>query len=222
MFKLLFTIFLLVSLSGCATVPPPIEKPPAAKPEMPGIYHRVEKSQTLWRIAKAYNMDLEELAQLNHISNTSSIEIGQLIFIPNREAKHPLPAAYVYDDFIWPLKGRIIGSYGQAYSSMINKGINIAPCEDSRVLAARNGRVVFYSDNFAGYGKTVILDHGDGIFSVYARNKEVFIRPGDSVLKGAVIASAGAAGKDSNDYLHFEIREGHLPKNPLFYLPRKN
>lgn len=218
-YRLLITGCLLLFFSGCATAPTFVEAPVSA-PEIPGVYHRVEKGQTLWRIAKVYNVRLDEIARLNHISDSSSIEVGRLIFIPNRQRQESLPAVSTYDDFIWPLNGRVINSYAEAGAGIINKGINIEPAGDGRIFAARSGKVVFYSDNFASYGKTIIIDHGDGIFTVYARNKEVFIKPGDAVLKGSVIASAGSAGRDNNRYLHFEVREGHLSKNPLFYLPR--
>ena len=103
---------------------------------------------------------------------------------------------------------------------MLNKGINIQPYSGSDVVAARSGRVVFYADNFGGYGKTIIIEHEDGLSTVYARNQSVFTKAGESVQKGAVIAKAGSAGRDKNTYLHFEIRKGHIAQNPYYYLPR--
>jgi murein DD-endopeptidase MepM/ murein hydrolase activator NlpD len=204
---------------GCAATPycPP---PAAAPPAMPGVYHRVSRGETLWRIARAYNIEMEELARLNRISDVSVIETDQLIFIPNCQKQLSLSSVYAGDDFIWPLKGEVINFFGETYGSMINKGINIGPAGSHQVLAVRNGRTVFYSGNFGSFGKTVIIDHGDGVYAVYARNKEVFIKPGDRVIKGAVIANVGSAGRDKEEYLHFELRQGHIPKNPLFYLPR--
>lgn len=216
----LFLVSALLFFSGCATAPDyhtATVAPPAA---MPGIYHRVLKGETLWRIARTYNIELDELVRLNRISDASVIEVGQLIFIPKRQEQLKASAVYAGDDFIWPLKGKVINFFGEAYGSIINKGINIDPAGARQVLAVRSGKAVFYSDNFGSFGKTVIIDHGDGICTVYARNKEVFIKPGDEVLKGAVIADVGSAGRDKQVYLHFEVREGHLPKNPLFYLPR--
>lgn len=167
-----------------------------------------------------YEVDLEELARVNRISDSASIEVGQLLFIPNRRSIKTAPARYSSDDFIWPIKGRVIAAFGQTYNNMINKGLNIQPRSSSEIVAARSGRVVFYAKDFGGYGKTIIIDHGDGLSSVYARNSEVLIKLGDEVKKGALIAKAGSAGRDKNTYLHFEIRKGHLPQNPYFYLPR--
>ncbi|MFH1354853.1 MAG: LysM peptidoglycan-binding domain-containing M23 family metallopeptidase [Candidatus Omnitrophota bacterium] len=216
-FQAIITSF-LIFLSGCATVVPLKTIPPPVG--MPGIYHRVEKGQTLWRISKTYNSELDELARINRISDASSIEIGQMIFIPHRQKPMPLVSKYSSDDFIWPLRGRIITSFGQTYGNIINKGINIEPRGNDAILAARAGKVVFYSDSFGGFGKTIIIEHPDGFSTVYARNAEVFVKAGDNIQKGTEIASAGSAGRDKNTYLHFEIRKGHIPQNPVFYLPR--
>lgn len=201
---------------GCATAP---YVKPIAPPGMPGIYHRVEKGQTLWRISKLYNTDLDEIAKVNHIPDTTNIETGQLIFIPNRQRRLPMPNKYTSDDFIWPVRGKVITAFGQTFNNMINKGINIEPHNNPDVVAARSGRVIFYKDDFGYFGKTLIIDHGDGFSTVYARNLQVFIKVGDNVGKGMVIAKAGSAGRDKNTYLHFEIRKGYIPQNPFFYLP---
>ena len=207
----------MLNIFGCA---PSAYVKPAVPKGMPGIYHRVERKETLWRISKMYDVDLEELARINRIPDSSSIEVGQLLFIPNRRTVKPPPLKYASDDFIWPLKGKVITTFGETHNNMLNKGINIQPYSGSDVVAARSGRVVFYADNFGGYGKTIIIEHEDGLSTVYARNQSVFTKAGESVQKGAVIAKAGSAGRDKNTYLHFEIRKGHIAQNPYYYLPR--
>lgn len=214
--KILMTLLLLV-LSGCATSPYIRPLPP---PSIPGVYHRIEKGQTLWRISKIYDVDLDEIARFNRILDVSSIEVGQQIFIPHRQKPRHISIDYTYDDFIWPIRGRVIATFGQNFNNMINKGINIQPYSNLDVVAARQGKVIFYSDNFGRFGKTLIIDHGDGFSTVYARNSQVFVKLGDNIQKGAVIAKASSADRDRNTYLHFEIRKKHLPQNPFFYLPR--
>lgn len=206
-------------LSGCASAPvAPAQKLPMSTP---GIYHRVEKGQTLWRISQLYDVDLDEVVRVNRISDATSIETGQLIFIPNRKsAQYSNYKPDLNNDFIWPLNGKVISSFGQTANNMINKGINIQPYNNLDVKASRGGRVVFCADNFKNFGKTIILDHGDGFFSVYARNAKVFVRSGDYVQKGIVIARVGSSGRDQNRYLHFEIRKGFTSQNPSFYLSR--
>jgi len=207
----------ILNLMGCASTPL-VTLP--APPQIPGVYHRVEKSQTLWRISKIYNVGLDELVKINHISDAASIEVGQMIFIPQQ--KNPLLPINQYsgEDFIWPVKGRVIATFGQTYDNMINKGMNIEPHRPQDVVAARSGKVIFYSPDFKGFGKTIIIDHGDGFSTVYAGNSEVLIKTGDMIQKGASIAKIGSMSRGKNPYLHFEIRKEHVSQNPYFYLPR--
>lgn len=218
-FKYLFIVFLPLCFYGCATAPYAPPAVPRITPGTPGTYHRVERGQTLWRISKMYSVDLDEVARLNHISDASTIEQGQLLFIPTTRKPEPLPQKYASEDFIWPIRGKVISSFGQTFNNMINKGINIQPYNNLDVVAARSGRVVFYSDNFGSFGKTIIIDHGDGLSTVYTRNSEVYIKAGDSVEKGTAIARVGSAGRDRSAYLHFEVRKGHVPQNPYYFLP---
>ncbi len=212
-------LFCCFSVIGCATTPP---IPPSPKPQisMPGVYHQVERGQTLWRISKMYNVDMDEIVRVNHIPDATSIEPGQRIFIPSAQQRKQ--QSYVEtgpEDFAWPLKGRVIASFGQVYNDMVNKGLNIQKTDDQDVLASRSGKVIFYNDNFGSFGRTIIIDHGDGFSTVYARNSEVFVKAGDYVQKGAVIARINPSGRDRNPYLHFEIRKGYISQNPYFYLP---
>ncbi|MDD5097794.1 MAG: M23 family metallopeptidase, partial [Candidatus Omnitrophica bacterium] len=102
---------------------------------------------------------------------------------------------------------------------IVNKGINLQGLNQTDILASRSGRVVFYVPELGNFGKTVIIDHGDGLRTVYSRVSEVFVRPGEDVQRGQVIARVGSTNKDKSVYLHFEIRKGAIPQNPLFYLP---
>lgn len=165
-----------------------------------------------------YNTDLEELVDINHIATVTNIEVGKLIFIP-RQKKQIEKIDNTLEDFIWPVKGRVINSFGQTVGNMINKGINIKPSGNSEVVASRSGRVIFLAQDFKGYGKTIIIDHRDGFMTIYSRNTEVFVKPGDIVSKGTVIAKLiSPTLKGADDYLHFEIRKGSISQNPNFYL----
>lgn len=210
----------MLNLMGCATAPY-VAAPPVVQPGVPGIYHRVVQGQTLWRISKIYNTDLDEIAAINHISDTSNIETGQLIFIPNQKKQLSSVEAFD-DDFIWPIRGKVITGFGQVFNNMVNKGINIQPNNpnnDFNVVASRSGKVVFYADNLGPFGKTIIMQHGDNLTTVYSRISQVFIKPGDNIAKGAVIAKIGSDERNRNAYLHFEVRKGHVSRNPNFYLP---
>ena len=212
--RLIICCFLF--LAGCASAPVTMAPTPKI-PGVPGTYHRVEKGQTLWRISKIYDIDLDDLARANQISDTTDIEVNQQIFIPYKQKKESCILVGNEEDFAWPIKGPVIGSFGQIYRNLINKGINIRATPGQAVIASRSGKVVFYSPDFDGYGKTIIIDHGDGFSTVYAKNSQVLIKPGDTVLKGSTIATFDATG---NNYLHFEIRKGYAAQNPHFYLSK--
>ena len=226
----LISIYVLVCLS-CASKPPvsPPLSAPVTKPE--GIYHTVAKSQTLWRICKTYNVNMQEVAELNNIKNTSLIRVGDKIFIPG--AKQQLQVNVTPPDtgeavleivlnkgvFIWPVKGKIIKPFGMS-DGFKNDGIDIAASTGSKVVAAYSGKVVFASD-LKGYGNTIIIQHNDKYATVYANNKSNLVKKGAVVKTGQLIAMAGNSSGVTTTipHLHFQIRQQNQPRNPLFYLP---
>jgi murein DD-endopeptidase MepM/ murein hydrolase activator NlpD len=86
------------------------------------------------------------------------------------------------------------------------------------VLAARGGRVVYSDDRMRGYGKTVILDHGGGVTTLYAHNSDLLVRKGQRVRPGERIARIGRTGNASAEHCHFEIRRDDAPLDPLRFL----
>ncbi len=220
---LLYTIYCILATAfiGCATLtmgPPP---PPKG---MTGIYRRVKKGETLWRICKVYNLELEKIARINRLADTSRIYAGQLIFIPGA-AKEVEDLVLEIDfkdkggDFIWPLKGRVSSFFGMKRDEVKNKGISIQTRKGAPIKAARSGRVAFCSEGLKGYGKIVIVDHLDGYSTIYAQNSKISVKLNHLVKQGQVIARAGSSGRTETPELYFEIRKGHKPQNPFFYLP---
>jgi hypothetical protein len=220
---LLYTICYILTtvLIGCAGIS---KTPPSPPKGMAGVYHRVKNGQTLWRISQVYGVELEDLARVNRLVDTSHIYVGQLIFIPSCTASVEdltLEADFKDKggDFIWPVKGKVSSFFGMKRDEVKNKGICIQTRKGSSVLAARSGRVAFCSEQLKGYGRTVIIDHLDGYSTVYAQNSENSVRINQLVKQGQVIARAGAASRKAVSELYFEIRKGHRPQNPFFYLP---
>ena len=217
--KNIILVLIVIGLAGCASVPPYTGPSlPVSAQGIAGAHHRVEAGQTLWQISRLYAVDIDDILRLNHISEDATIEIGQVLLIPSRLRPQNISIKSSGDDFIWPLRGRVIVGFGATYRNLINKGINIQAPAGAEILATRSGRVVFYAGSFGNYGKTIIIDHGDGLRSVYSRISEIFVQPGQSVQRGALVGRVGASLRDKNCYLHFEIRKGALPQNPLFYL----
>ncbi|MDD5282039.1 MAG: peptidoglycan DD-metalloendopeptidase family protein [Candidatus Omnitrophica bacterium] len=218
--KNIILILMILAVSGCVSNPTYTGPRAPVSPQLtPGLRHRVEPKQTLWRISRMYNVDIDDILRANNISEDATIEIGQVLIIPNRLKPRVEKVFFSGDDFIWPLKGKIIAGFGTNYQNLINKGINIQVFADTDILASRSGRVVFYAVNLGNFGRTIIIDHGNGLRSVYSRASEFFVRPGESVQRGALIGRINSTVKGKNNYFHFEIRKGAMPQNPLFYLP---
>ncbi len=210
-------------LSGCATTRNSSVIPtPEAPASIKGVYHKVNKGETLWRISKTYKISIEDIIQANRIPNAASIEENQLLLVPGAEAVLDVIPSQLSGgkdtDYGWPLKGKIVSYFEERKGAHINLGVDIKGAEGESVKSAREGRVVF-ADHLAGYGSTVILDHGDGFFTVYGRNNRVLVRLNDYVFRGEKLAQLGDDGQGA--FMHFELRKGDSPKNPLHYLPRE-
>ena len=215
--KRLYIILLLFFITGCASVKTQEDKSVTGLPEPDrlGVYHKVNKGETLWRIAKTYNIPIDDIIRSNNIPNAAQVEVNQLVFIPNafEVKKVVIDTADEKDDFIWPVKGKVIEYFNRSKG---HKGINIEAEAGSMVNSTRKGTVVF-ADYLPGYGNTVIIDHADGYHSVYSNNDELQIKLGDYVNRNSPIAKIGSGDKLA--YLHFQIRKHTIEDNPLFYLP---
>jgi len=211
---------LILCASGCATAPKPgvVEKPAAAK-ETAGLRHKVKRGETLWRISRMYGVEVDRIADANNIQDVRQLEVGQSLVIPGGVRSMSF-AGIPGEDFSWPVKGSVISSFGQIFNNSVNKGVDILPGRDRDVTASRSGTVVFYNDDFLNFGRTLIIDHGDGFFTVYAGTSGVFVKPGDIVQRGSKIAEAGPEGRQDKGHVHFEIRKGAVSQNPYFYLSK--
>lgn len=217
----IFVGILILFLSGCTTVQE-LPSGPAGTPVTPakGVYHKVLKGQTIWRIAQAYGISIDDIIKINNIPNVAKVEENQLIFIPGADAVKTIAVDtpdLKNSEFIWPVKGKVVGFFGERQAGQLNKGIKIQAEPGSLVLATRTGRVVF-ADALAGYGDTVVIDHEDGFLSVYADNASLMVSLNNLVSQGTPI---GRIGKSTGHpaYIHFEIRKHTVAENPLYYLP---
>lgn len=208
----------LLSLSGCTTVPvtPTVAVTPTT-PSQPGIYHKVRKGQTIWRIAKAYNISVDEIIHSNSIPNIAKIEENQLIFIPGATSvKEIKPDTIDSNDFVWPVKGHIVQYFRENKNGEPTNGIRIRVDEGEKVRASRGGEVIL-ADYLTGYGYTVIIDHHDNYYTVYGENGKLLVKLGDQVAQNNEIAYVG---KDKGEsFTYFEIRKNAKEDNPMYYLP---
>ncbi|MFA6610362.1 MAG: M23 family metallopeptidase [Candidatus Omnitrophota bacterium] len=195
-----------------------------------GLYHTVKSGETLWNISKRYNLDVDALMNANSLKDSGVLEKGQVLLIPvsrePKQASRVKAASYVTrtsassskDSFVWPVKGKVISAFGSKVDKTKNKGLDISASEGSDVHASKSGVVVYCDDKLKGFGKTVIIDHGDNYQTVYAYNSEILVNVGDSVKRNDVIARVGKTGRAKTPSLHFEVRKNGESRNPNYYL----
>ncbi|MHB1110879.1 MAG: peptidoglycan DD-metalloendopeptidase family protein [Devosia sp.] len=225
--------------------------------------HVIESGESLYTIARRYDVTAQAIVQANGFSSPDKIFVGQKIVIPGRPdllarkgpatsggtapmavasstpagstpiaspdliqtdtpvatapAAKPLaqPAAEPKlsgaDKFRWPVSGRVITDFANSKGT----GINIEAPEGAAIRAAENGQVIYVGSGVEGYGNLVLIRHPNGYVSAYAHLKEMSVQKGDVVNRGDNIGAAGMTGSVSRPQLHFELRKGATPVDPV-------
>jgi murein DD-endopeptidase MepM/ murein hydrolase activator NlpD len=120
--------------------------------------------------------------------------------------------------FRWPVRGKVITSYGAKTNGKSNDGINLAVPEGTPVKAAEDGVVAYSGNELKGYGNLVLVRHSNGYVTAYAHASELLVKRGDTIKRGQIIAKSGQSGEVGSPQLHFEIRKGSAPVDPLQFL----
>lgn len=143
---------------------------------------------------------------------------------PPSKALQPAPPAAIAarPGFIWPGDGRILSGFGPKPGGRKNEGVNLAATRGAAVRAAADGVVAYAGDDLPSFGWLVILKHGGGWVTAYGHNEALLVQRGDTVRQGDVIARAGATGSVDRPQLHFQVRQGRRPVDPLTVLPRRS
>ena len=140
----------------------------------------------------------------------------------NREAAKPaepiVTASKEGAGFRWPVQGRIISGFGKKPNGERNDGIDLVVPEGTSVKAAESGVVIYAGNELKSYGNLVLVRHENGWVSAYAHNKELLVKRGDAVERGQVISRAGRSGGVDTPQVHFELRKGATPVDPMQYL----
>ncbi|GEJ55362.1 M23 family metallopeptidase [Anaeromyxobacter diazotrophicus] len=233
---------LALALAACAHRPPgpaggppvPLTSPePHVEPDLVGVTHVVKKGETVYRIARAYGVPVQELLEVNDLSDPRQLAVGMELFVPGAARAVEVPGAAGAGPaeeeplprldrapparLRWPLQGVLYSRYGVRQGQR-HDGIDIAAPEGTAVGAAEAGTVVFAGEQ-SGYGSIVIVRHEGGLLTLYAHASALLVRQGERVAAGQVIARVGQSGRTTGPHLHFEVREGTRPRNPLTYLP---
>ena len=117
--------------------------------------------------------------------------------------------------FSWPVHGRVVTPFGPGASGTRSDGIQIAVPRGTPVLAAADGVVAYVGSDIPSLGGLVIVKHGDGYTTVYGNAEKLLVQRGQSVKRGQEIAVSGETGSADRPSLHFEIRKGRDPIDPL-------
>lgn len=230
MMKRLACASLLALLAACGSVP-----------VGPGFY-RVERGDTLSRIARSNRQSVQNIARWNNLTNPDSIEVGQVLRVappagaastsgalhssgngsasasaaprpaPAESAPAAAPAPTI--SLLWPADGTVIRRFNGANS----KGIDISAAAGTPVIAAAPGTVVYAGNGLRGYGNLLILKHNAEYLTAYAHNRVLLVKEGESVKRGEKIAEMGDTDTD-RVMLHFELRYQGRSIDPSQALP---
>src|SRR3954452_1472776 len=141
--------------------------------------------------------------------------------VEDKTAEAPAKAAETTSalpTFRWPVRGKVVTSYGAKTNGKSNDGITLAVPEGTPVKAAEDGVVAYSGNELKGYGNLVLVRHSNGYVTAYAHASELMVKRGDTIKRGQVIAKSGQSGEVASPQLHFEIRKGSSPVDPLQFL----
>jgi murein DD-endopeptidase MepM/ murein hydrolase activator NlpD len=130
----------------------------------------------------------------------------------------PKAVADATPGFRWPVRGRIIAGFGPKPNGQQNDGIDVAVPENTPIKAAEDGEVAYAGSELKGYGNLVLVKHPNGYVTAYAHAKELLVKRGDKIKRGDVIAKSGQSGNVDAPQLHFEVRKGSAPVDPMQFL----
>jgi lipoprotein NlpD len=232
-------VLLALVLAGCAT-----------SYDKRGVYYKVRSGDSIWRIARVYRCDVQQLAEFNNIMDPNDVQPGMKLYIPPRAKRSSfkkLPfgtevaserrgSKYSHkkgendDDYTKPIqvyRGKFDWPVEGRLTSQFglrngrrHDGIDVCADIGTPIYASAAGNVVFVGQ-MRGYGNIVLIRHDDDFFTAYAHNSKNGVKKGQDVKKGQKIAEVGRTGRATASHLHFEIRHGQSARNPLFFLPER-
>ncbi len=238
-----------------------------------GYTHVIESGESLYAIARKYDVSTDSLVRANGLASADKIFVGQKIMVPgatgaqtqsapmqtaavSAQPRTPVkPAAAVTREevaqptpvkttpaaaeqtpvqtasvaateakpaqaaqpaagngkFRWPASGKLISDFAASKGT----GINIEVPEGTAVRAADAGTVIYVGNAVEGYGNLILIKHENGFVSAYAHLSQASVSKGDAVARGSAIGLAGMTGSVNRPQLHFELRKGATPVDPV-------
>jgi len=186
--------------------------------------YRVQPGDTLFIIAFRYARDFREVAKANNIEPPYMIVPGQELNMgatasaaPSSRPAAPLrpPEPGLVGSWVWPVEGTLSRTFSN--SSNGPRGIFINANAGTPIRAAADGTVVYAGDGLRGYGNLIIIEHAGQMLTAYAHTEALTVSEQQQVRQGDTVAQVGVRG--DTPLLHFEVREGGKPVDPLRFLP---
>ena len=205
---------------------------------LPGTWHVVLAGETSGVIAEKAGIPLEDFLEINGLKRGEVLVPGRTLFILGKPevqttvpeavpapvgAASPLPTPGTPGKsnapLRWPVAApRLTSAFGTRWGKN-HEGIDMAAPIGTPVLAAAAGDVIYAGDHVRGYGNMVVVKHEGDLVTVYAHNSLLLVHTGDRVTVGQEIARVGDTGRSTAPHLHFEVRRGETPQDPMPFLP---
>lgn len=208
-------------------------------PDQDGMFYVVCGGDTIDTIAKRYGITADMIRQANAPEVTRTLAKGAEIFLPGARPEAVQDAAPkktaatgsssrtttvastsgASRSYKWPVIGKINSPFGWRRHPVTRRrdfhtGVDIKAPRGRSIKAAKGGRVE-YSGWMGGYGRVVVIKHNDGNSTLYAHCNALSVRKGQTVAQGQQVGTVGTSGRTTGPHLHFEVRQGKGPVNPL-------
>jgi len=180
-----------------------------------GLKRRPETSADISNAAMLTPSFRESLSEYNFLKSAS---------FSNLYRKYPKQWQTNVRPSLWPVEGRLMSSFGGrtdpfSGEGAIHTGVDLSAPRGTPVKAAADG-IVSHAEWMSGYGRLVIIDHGNGLQTYYGHLSRFLVVPGQEVRRGDVIAQSGASGRVTSPHLHYEVRMAGTPVNPYPFLAK--
>ncbi|HWI64129.1 MAG TPA: M23 family metallopeptidase [Symbiobacteriaceae bacterium] len=199
-------------------------------PAVDGVVVEVEDGDTLWDLAVAYGVNDTDITAANPNLDPDNLKLGQKLLIPGgRPQRRQLASRGVATNrssgrkLTWPTVAGITDDFGQRIHPVFgtphfHDGIDIGVGSGTPVGAAAGGTVIMAAW-YGGYGKTIRIDHGNGIVTMYSHLSGYEVSVGDKVGPGDLIGYSGNTGNSTGAHLHFTVIVDGSPVDPMGWLP---
>src|SRR6266850_1495425 len=214
------------AVSAAPALAAPVSKPVAVA-AAPAV-HIVNPGDTLLSVARRNHVSLSELARANSLESTAKLRLGMKLTVPGAKTAAAAPAAQPATVAVaaQPVAAvaapatKMAAAGGPPQSARLAQAT--ATVEDAAVAtpvkAAEDGVVAYSGNELKGYGNLVLVRHSNGYVTAYAHASELMVKRGDTIKRGQIIAKSGQSGEVGSPQLHFEIRKGSSPVDPLQFL----